>query len=217
MGACIGRAVACLAVVLVISAASACFALHGSGESVDNETLSEEELLAALLATCPEAPCIIEDEAALSFATGTITMAAVPSGNLARCKSTGPEPPYDSNWNYNFQVRHFWQVDRGDDFPFPIEGNPWNPFIQNLSGVQIALGHSLVGRSISMGIGKSADFSSTEMSVERDGSILIETAMPGVGVWRPRYRSSFAWEGLVNPIVGNIVLFVNELTECYFH
>ncbi len=24
-------------------------------------------------------------------------------------------------------------------------------------------------------------------------------------------------EGVVNPIVGNEIMFVNELTECYFH
>ncbi len=144
-------------------------------------------------------------------------MAPVPSENLAQCESTGPEPPYDSNWNYNFQVRHHWQVDRGDDFPFPIEGDPWNPYVQSLSGVQISLGPSLVVVSISTGIGKSVGFFNTGMAVERDGSVLIETAMPEVGVWRPRYRSSFTWGGVVNPILGNIVMFVNELTECYFH
>ncbi len=202
-----------VALMLVFSVSSACFGLQGSGESSGSKELSAEELRAAVLTTCPMAPCIIEGEVTL----GPVTQSAVPSANLVQCESTAPEPPYGNNWNYNFRIRHYWEVNRGNDFPFPIEGDPWNGGARSLSGISISLGTSIIGLTISTGPGKHVAIVGTGLSMERDGSVLIETLVPGVGVWRPRYRSSLTWRGVVNPIIGNEIMFVNELTECYFH
>ncbi len=99
----------------------------------------------------------------------------------------------------------------------PIQETPHTGTVKTWNGINRSIGAGLGPVSIGIGLGKSVSFNNTELSVERDGWHFIESALPGQGDWRPRYKSTFEWDGDVYPVVGHVQRFENEVTECHFH